>query len=234
MAFWQMFHKLFLKRVKSQNIKIHQYFIIYKSSWCNNISVTLPQNAGVKGQGACYRHLRYHLTCRVLHPIPADMEQYQTNRVSPSTPTHFGLPQPNHVTKNTPIGLPNSVKYDGTKSWQAFYTKFEKYAEASNWSVIECRKQLRWCLERKVSEFHTMLADRRQDNTYIALVRRFEKRFGDLAPATQHVVPLFFMLKLVVWDTYRDTSIVKSTLCVKKLKVNLHVLCVKHGFKTCH
>lgn len=33
-------------------------------------------------------------------------------------------------------------------------------------------------LEGKASEFHVMLADRRQDEDYVGLLRKFEKRFG--------------------------------------------------------
>lgn len=80
-------------------------------------------------------------------------------------------------THNT-VYLPKSFKYDGSTSWQAFYTKFSRYAETKAWSLKECKDQLCFCLEGKASEFYAMLVDRKSDIGYLDIIRKFEKRFN--------------------------------------------------------
>ena len=50
------------------------------------------------------------------------------------------------------VCLPMSLKFDGKSNWKAFYAKFSRYAEVSEWTEGECRDQLYWCLDGKASE----------------------------------------------------------------------------------
>lgn len=43
------------------------------------------------------------------------------------------------------------------------------------WTPEECRDQLCWCLDGKVSEFYALLVERNQDLAYPGLVRKLEK-----------------------------------------------------------
>ena len=74
--------------------------------------------------------------------------------------------------------LPKSLSYDGRGNWQAFYTKFTKYAEAQRWSARECRDYLCWCLEGKASEYYALLEESNTDLEYFDLLKKFERRFG--------------------------------------------------------
>jgi hypothetical protein len=47
-----------------------------------------------------------------------------------------------------------SLKFDGKSNWKAFYAKFSRYAEVSEWTEGECRDQLYWCLDGKASEYY--------------------------------------------------------------------------------
>ena len=40
------------------------------------------------------------------------------------------------------VNLPMSLKFDGKSNWKAFYAKFSRYAEVSEWTEGECRDQL--------------------------------------------------------------------------------------------
>ena len=39
------------------------------------------------------------------------------------------------------VSLPMSLKFDGKSNWKAFYAKFSRYAEVSEWTEGECRDQ---------------------------------------------------------------------------------------------
>ena len=74
--------------------------------------------------------------------------------------------------------MPMSLKFDGKSNWKAFYAKFSRYAEVSEWTEGECRDQLCWCLDGKASEYYALLVERNQDMAYMDLIRKLEKRFG--------------------------------------------------------
>ncbi len=74
--------------------------------------------------------------------------------------------------------LPKTVKYDGKGNWQAFFTKFARYAEMSGWDAQECKDQLCFCLEGKASEYYALVAERNNEVDYTDLVQKLEKRFG--------------------------------------------------------
>jgi hypothetical protein len=76
------------------------------------------------------------------------------------------------------VSLPMSLKFDGKSNWKAFYAKFSRYAEVSEWTEGECRDQLCWCLDGKASEYYALLIERNQDMAYMDLIRKLEKRFG--------------------------------------------------------
>jgi hypothetical protein len=75
-------------------------------------------------------------------------------------------------------GLPMSLQFDGKSNWKAFYAKFSRYAEVSEWTEGECRDQLCWCLDGKASEYYALLVERNHDMAYMDLIRKLEKRFG--------------------------------------------------------
>ena len=76
------------------------------------------------------------------------------------------------------VSLPMSIKFDGKSNWKAFYAKFSRYAEVSEWTEGECRDQLCWCLDGKASEYYALLVERNQEMVYMDLIRKLEKRFG--------------------------------------------------------
>jgi hypothetical protein len=76
------------------------------------------------------------------------------------------------------VSLPMSLKFDGKSNWKAFYAKFSRYAEVSEWTEGECREQLCWCLDGKASEYYALLVERNHDMAYKDLILKLEKRFG--------------------------------------------------------
>ena len=76
------------------------------------------------------------------------------------------------------VNLPQSLKFEGKSNWKAFYAKFSRYAEVSEWTEGECRDQLCWCLDGKDSEYYALLVERNQDMAYKDLIIKLEKRFG--------------------------------------------------------
>jgi hypothetical protein len=50
------------------------------------------------------------------------------------------------------VNVPMSLKFDGKSNWKAFYAKFSRYVEVSEWTKGGCRDQLCWCLDGKASE----------------------------------------------------------------------------------
>ena len=64
-----------------------------------------------------------------------------------------------------------SLKFDGKSNWKAFYAKFSRYAEVSEWTEGECRDQLCWCLDGKASEYYALLVERNQEMVYMDLIR---------------------------------------------------------------
>jgi hypothetical protein len=70
------------------------------------------------------------------------------------------------------------LKFDGKSNWKAFYAKFSRYAEVSEWTEGECREQLCWCLDGKASEYYALLVERNHDMAYKDLILKLEKRFG--------------------------------------------------------
>ena len=86
-----------------------------------------------------------------------------------------------------------SLKFDGKSNWKAFYAKFSRYAEVSEWTEEECRDQLCWCLDGKASEYYALLVERNQDMAYMDLIRKLEKRFGfrelQKQPRSNSIIP---------------------------------------------
>ncbi len=68
--------------------------------------------------------------------------------------------------------------YDGKGNWQAFYTKFTKFANMHRWGPVERREHLCWCLNGKASEFYTLVLDVEHDLPYRDLITKMERRFG--------------------------------------------------------
>ncbi|KAH3724157.1 hypothetical protein DPMN_049967 [Dreissena polymorpha] len=74
--------------------------------------------------------------------------------------------------------LPKSLTYDGKGSWQAFLTKFGKFASIFEWTEEEKRDYLCLCLTDRASEFYALTTDRNVEMTYAAVVEKLERRFG--------------------------------------------------------
>jgi hypothetical protein len=68
--------------------------------------------------------------------------------------------------KGKSVNLPMSLKFNGKSNWKAFYAKFSRYAEVSEWTEGECRVQLCWYMDGKASEYYALLVERNQDMTY--------------------------------------------------------------------
>jgi hypothetical protein len=69
-----------------------------------------------------------------------------------------------------------SLKFDGKSNWKAFYAKFSRYAEVSEWTEGECRDQLCWCLDGKASEYYALLVERNQEMVYMDLLFHLPSR----------------------------------------------------------
>jgi hypothetical protein len=87
-----------------------------------------------------------------------------TPRIEPETPRGYGSRE-EYEGERGPSGrgksvsLPMPLKFDGKSNWKAFYAKFSRYAEVSEWTEGECRDQLCWCLDGKTSEYYTLLVE---------------------------------------------------------------------------
>ena len=70
-----------------------------------------------------------------------------THRREPETPRGYGRREEYNGERGPrgrgkSVSLPMSMKFDGKSNWKAFYAKFSRYAEVSEWTEGECRDQL--------------------------------------------------------------------------------------------
>ena len=77
-----------------------------------------------------------------------------------------------------PTEVLKTLKYDGKDSWKAFKLKFERYMQLYNWTPLESRDNLCFCLQGKASEYFTLLIEREGHMQYLDIMQRLEKRFG--------------------------------------------------------
>jgi hypothetical protein len=75
-----------------------------------------------------------------------------TPRREPETPRGYGRREEyegerGQRGRGKSVSLPMSLKFDGKSNWKAFFAKFSRYAEVSEWTEGECRDQLCWCLD---------------------------------------------------------------------------------------
>jgi hypothetical protein len=82
--------------------------------------------------------------------------------------------------------LPRHMTFDGVGSWKAFILKFNRFAEASNWSEGEKLNGLCWCLTGKAMEYFVILNDTEEVDSYRSLCLMLEARYG------QHDLPAAF------------------------------------------
>jgi hypothetical protein len=106
-----------------------------------------------------------------------------TPRREPETPRGYGRREEYEGERGPrgrgkSVSLPMSLKFDGKSNWKAFYAKFSRYAEVSEWTEGECRDQLCCCLDGKASEYYVLLVERNYDMAYKDLILKIEKRFG--------------------------------------------------------
>jgi hypothetical protein len=118
-----------------------------------------------------------------------------TPRREPETPRGYGRREEyegerGQRGRGKSVSLPMSLKFDGKSNWKAFFAKFSRYAEVSEWTEGECRDQLCWCLDGKASEYYALLVEQNHDMAYMDLIRKLEKRFGfQELPETAQVMP---------------------------------------------
>jgi len=77
-----------------------------------------------------------------------------------------------------PRGLPKNLSFDGKSNWAAFKQKFERYAEAYEWTEEECLNCLCWSLVGKAAEFYATVTERMENLSFRVLLKKLEKRFG--------------------------------------------------------
>jgi hypothetical protein len=99
-----------------------------------------------------------------------------TPRREPETPSGYGRREEyegegGQRGRGKSVSLPMSLKFDGKSNWKAFYAKFSRYAEVSEWTEGKCRDQLCWCLDGKASEYYALLVECNQDMAYMDLIR---------------------------------------------------------------
>jgi hypothetical protein len=86
---------------------------------------------------------------------------------------------------------------DGKSDWKAFYAKFSRYAEVSEWTEGECRDQLYWCLDGKASEYYVLLMERNHDMAHKDLIMKIDKRFAPMSfPCADSISPISFFTLL--------------------------------------
>lgn len=59
-----------------------------------------------------------------------------------------------------PVYLPKALRNDGATNWEAFFVKFNKYADASHLTTTDRQNQLCWCSDGKASDFYTTIVSR--------------------------------------------------------------------------
>ena len=78
--------------------------------------------------------------------------------------------------------IPKSMTFNGSGSWQAFYSKFKAFADQVAWSCAQRKNELHWCLEGHASVFFSNLLDREPLLEFDELVARLENRYGCIVP----------------------------------------------------
>ncbi|XP_053378612.1 MAPK-interacting and spindle-stabilizing protein-like [Mercenaria mercenaria] len=99
----------------------------------------------------------------------------------PGTPGHWGTTTSN---TGTPRGsrdtrLPKALNYDGQSDWQSFRNRLERYAQVNGWDEQLCKDQLCWNLVGKAGEYLAIISTRQPNISYMELIDRLQRRFGD-------------------------------------------------------
>ena len=76
------------------------------------------------------------------------------------------------------LKLPHNLTYDGSSSWSPFKLKFQKYADAYDWTEEDCLNCLCWALTGKAADFYALLIEQNKHSPFRSLMQRLEKRFG--------------------------------------------------------
>jgi hypothetical protein len=93
------------------------------------------------------------------------------------------VPQPQRFN-----GPSKSIKFDGKGNWKAFKMKFERYAQLRQWTPVEARDNLCFCLDGKASEYLATILPREEYLEFQEIMRRLDKRFGFIeTPETAQV-----------------------------------------------
>ena len=132
-------------------------------------------------------------TISIQPPMPSQQQTFTNNPLS--TPHHVDTvieessenssqEQKEAGTGTKPKRAPTmlkSFKFDGTdkcEDWTSFLVKFNIFADASDWSPMERRNQLCWCLAGSASRYGTNQLKRNPDITFAELVAKMEQRFN--------------------------------------------------------
>lgn len=89
-----------------------------------------------------------------------------------------GLHRRHRQTRRVLTRLPPGLTYSGKGSWSVFRHKFERYAEACEWTEADCYNGLCWSLTEKAAEYCAVLVERGDELSYRSLLSRLERRFG--------------------------------------------------------
>ena len=81
-------------------------------------------------------------------------------------------------TYSRPATLPRTITFNGSGSWQAFFTKFTSFADEYDWNSRQRQTQLCWCLDGKASEYYASLLEREPSLGYSGIIHKLQTRFG--------------------------------------------------------
>ena len=99
-------------------------------------------------------------------PKPNPFHGYVPKQVIPSV--HSEIPS-----------IPKTLMYDGVRSWEAFVTKFLKYANARGWNQQERFENICWCLEGKAGDYYPVACRGLAINDFDSLLAKFATKYGD-------------------------------------------------------
>ena len=105
----------------------------------------------------------------------------QLNQVAQPQAPQPAVPQGNRGNNNNRHEretVPKTLSYDGKENWNAFETKFRRFAELRDWTPRDCKDNLCIVLKGAASEYFTVLNSRDAGLTFEDFMMKLKKRFG--------------------------------------------------------
>ena len=127
--------------------------------------------------------------------------------------------QPN-IKQSSSDWLPKSLTFDPAKTtWEAFYLKFNNYADEKHWSADQCKTKLMYVLEGKASEFYATLHERSPKMEYYDVIAKMKARFAfrELAETSQLAFMNSFQNKDEKMEEWADRVLTLATKAYKNL-----------------